>query len=633
MCCPINPEPPVIPKVDIKSILFEAKAIPLLRLLKYNIIDTVNRMYNTRRDSTLLSLLAGAFSFPLVLWMNSRFTVLYDYSYVVNTSWRWQQGQLPYIDQVVALPPGTFAVVAVFFNLLGTNSTVFAVIGALNGALSSFFLSEIYYKTRPSPYNSGTDIPRVVLLAGVFGVLNSQIVLYFPFYDCFAATGVLFLVYKIMGLKTQPGNFALFGVGIAATVPLFFKLNVGVFSITGATLWLIIEVLLRRKNKADFVFRSALSFLSGLLFLPVMFTAWLASESAIESFYSYVISSPASTKKIVSINQFFYNYSSSSTIILIVAVVLMVVRLDPNKRIAILYCIAYGMLSVPLFIGVITVILPNAWNPLNLIPEFAPTWIDVWPVSVLLGPLFLLIGVRNISKCERSVVVALLLSLSLVGFHMSQGYEGSSYATAPLVLAIFILLTQTLKQNLMPKFLKGATRLVIGVFPILFASWMLYYGMSGNRLASADILPIHQNQRIEVGPNRFIALSPDDAEAYRKLVIELRRYEGKQIAQFPMEDPMPFLVGDHIPWGVCAQADNNTCPRLDVLSTQLVHSNPEIVVVKLNTQLANPTLESWSQMALQLVGDCYAPVTFIGATYVIWESRIGTSDCLLALSN
>lgn len=590
-------------------------------------------MRTPRRPSLYFSASSGLFAFVLILWMSSRFTVLYDYSFVVNTSWRWQQDLTPYTDQIVALPPATFAIVATLFTIFGVNSTVFAVIGAANAGISSFLLSEINYRTSNELRNGRMAIAFQLVSVVVFGIVNTQIVLHFPFYDCFAATCILYLVYKIVSIRNLERLSVLFVIGICASTPLFFKLNIGAFSILGTFIWLANEMLIAKKIPKNNVIRAAFMFLSGLLLLPAIFLCWLISEGALNSFVRYVVVGPATSKSIFSLNQIFFNFTSTSAIILVIGVVIKIARLSAFSQTKLLATITYAILSIPLLLGLIILVFPNIWNPLDLVPELSPTWIDIWPVSVLLGPLLLVYSGKSLDHSDDHRFVVLLLSLTLIGFHMSQGFEGSSYATAPIVMSLFFLVSQS-RMNISKGFeLRKLSALITVIFPVLFATWILHYGLSGNRLATADILPIKENVIIGGDINRFVALKSDGASAYRALINELKKYKGQTILELPMEDPMPFLFADHVPWGLCAQADNNTCPQMDRMSIQMTEEPPSVVIVKTKTQLANQRLEFWSQQMILRVENCYVQKSVIGSNYVIWESAIDTKKCLQAFNH
>jgi hypothetical protein len=589
-------------------------------------------MRTPRRPSLYFSASSGLFAFVLILWMSSRFTVLYDYSFVVNTSWRWQQGLTPYIDQIVALPPATFAIVATLFTIFGVNSTVFAVIGAANAGASSFLLSEIYYKTVNEPRKGLATFAVRIVSVGVFGVLNTQIVLQFPFYDCFAATCILYLVYKIVSFEHPGRRSSLFAIGVVASMPLFFKLNVGAFSILGTCIWLFSEMyIVKRIAKSDRL-HVACAFFSGLLMLPFIFLLWLLSEQAFRSFIMYAISGPTSTKSVFSLEQVQFNITSSSGLIVFIATMIGLSRMPATAKGNLLVSITYAIMSTPLFMGLLILVFPNIWNPLDLVPEISPTWIDIWPVSVLLGPLLLFFSSKKIDNGDKHRYVVVLLSLTLIGFHMSQGFEGSSYATAPIVMSLFFLVSQS-RMNISKRVeLRKLSALITVIFPALFAAWMLQYGLSGNRLAYADILPIKENVIVGGETNRFIALKSDDATAFGELINELEKYKGRTVLELPMEDPMPFLIEEHIPWGLCAQADNNTCPQIDRMSIQMTEEPPSVVIIKTKTQLANQGLEFWSQQMILRVENCYVQKSVIGSNYVIWESAIDTKKCLQAFN-
>ena len=73
----------------------------------------------------------------VVLWQNSRLTVLWDLSYVLDGSWRIALGQVPYRDFPFVHPPITFLIQAALMRVAGSVFFHHVLYAAVVGGLGT----------------------------------------------------------------------------------------------------------------------------------------------------------------------------------------------------------------------------------------------------------------------------------------------------------------------------------------------------------------------------------------------------------------------------------------------------------------------------------------------------------------
>src|SRR5579862_9288222 len=88
------------------------------------------------RDFLAAVVLFGATA-AFVFWQNSRVAVLWDLSYLLDTSWRIALGQMPYRDFPLVHPPGTFLIQAGLMRVFGRVAWVPICYAAVVGGAGS----------------------------------------------------------------------------------------------------------------------------------------------------------------------------------------------------------------------------------------------------------------------------------------------------------------------------------------------------------------------------------------------------------------------------------------------------------------------------------------------------------------
>jgi hypothetical protein len=161
----------------------------------------------------------------VVLWQNSRLAVLWDLSYILETSHRIALGDIPYRDFVLPYPPLTFVTQAALIKLTGRvffhHVLYCAVVGGLGTVVTWRILLRIL---------SGIASARTLalLLSLPLTVLGIYSVFPHPFYDCDCTFAILLSLLLLQ--QAEAGGFRpwhTFFSGIVLAVPVFVKQNTG----------------------------------------------------------------------------------------------------------------------------------------------------------------------------------------------------------------------------------------------------------------------------------------------------------------------------------------------------------------------------------------------------------------------
>ena len=89
----------------------------------------------TRRRDVLAGVLLFAATAAFVFWQNTHIAVLWDLSYLLDTSWRIALGQVPYRDFPLVHPPLTFVIQALIMRVAGRMYLWPVLYAALIGGL------------------------------------------------------------------------------------------------------------------------------------------------------------------------------------------------------------------------------------------------------------------------------------------------------------------------------------------------------------------------------------------------------------------------------------------------------------------------------------------------------------------
>ena len=178
----------------------------------------------------LTDFLAGVFlffaNFAFVLWQNMHLAILYDLSFILETSTRISHGQIPYHDFPLPYAPVTFLVQAAIMKLFGRVVFHHYLYAAITSAIASLLTWRILLRLL-----ADTRLPRrliAFLLAVPLIFLGINSIFPHPNYDSDCSIMILFCIWMLLRVESKhfPRSVT-FACGLLLVIPSFIKQNTG----------------------------------------------------------------------------------------------------------------------------------------------------------------------------------------------------------------------------------------------------------------------------------------------------------------------------------------------------------------------------------------------------------------------
>lgn len=184
----------------------------------------------------------------VVFWQNFRLGILWDLSYILETSHRISLGDVPYRDFPIPFPPLTFLTQAALIKLTGRVFLHHVIYAAVAGGLATLLTWRIIFNL----LNERVPSARLVafLLSTPLVVLGVYSVFPHPFYDCDCTLAILLAIFLLMRLQRKDfPPLRAFLTGIAIVVPMFVKQNAGLAFLAATVTSLAFLIVLERRNR------------------------------------------------------------------------------------------------------------------------------------------------------------------------------------------------------------------------------------------------------------------------------------------------------------------------------------------------------------------------------------------------
>lgn len=378
-----------------------------------------------------LALILGT---SVVTYIGSRFSPLYDISYISKIGSQIIDGQVPYRDFALSVNPFVFFLFAGFQNVIENYGTALWVMTVLNTVFCIIGTCRVsLYMVRGLDQVGRWRFFHRTIVCLSAGVCSSQIVFPFAFYDTVASTLVVWVLVFLLRLSVHTNSRDAYIVGALLALSFMTKQNVGLSAMIGTLFFIGIprfSCALRR-----FYLDSPYPKIGiGIVSVLSPFLIYASLTSSFWAFVDGVFLDASNSKSVFSFSQVErYLYPSVCWLtvlgLLIVAIGSRLVRLQIIIR---LYAI--GLL---VSVGVLFV--------LDLRDRFSDsTNADIGSGTMwAMAPCFLLAGLlirKSRGNLSYSSSTCLFLSASLIDFQISQGPEFSSYATLPLMLLCLLSL-------------------------------------------------------------------------------------------------------------------------------------------------------------------------------------------------
>jgi hypothetical protein len=383
-------------------------------------------------------LLASA---AVVLWQNAHLAVLWDTSYILDSSFRISLGQTPYRDFPLAHAPLTFLIQAVLIRLGGRVFFHHVLYAAIVGGLGTVLAWRIVLHTLRDRLQAAWL--AALLLAAPLTVLGIYSILPFPFYDCDCVFSILLVILlmqrlpaeSIDGSQARPATALLRPLIAGATIPLplFFKQNIGLPLVLVALALVFLLLLVKLLRRAPALrpnpgVRELAAVLAGAIATLAAAGLLLHFSVGLGNYIHWTIQF-ASERRLPGFADMLGVYEESSLLWWVpsVAAALLLLR-SRFGRAFWARIVALGLLAAP-FLWTLGSLFLSA-DP----EDRASDLLALWPLLLVLsGALTLWNLCRHPSL--RAVLPAIML-VTINGTLLSQQLWGSTYAIWPLLVLL-----------------------------------------------------------------------------------------------------------------------------------------------------------------------------------------------------
>jgi hypothetical protein len=569
------------------------------------------------RDRLAAALLFVA-SAVVVLWQNAHLAILWDTSYILDTSVRISLGQLPYHDFPLAHAPLTFLIQALILRLCGRVFFHHLLYAAIVGGLGTVLAWRILLGTLRGHLRASWFVS--LLLAVPLTVLGIYSVLPFPFYDCDCVFCILIVILLLQRAETDSAASTTarallrpFIAGAALPLPLFFKQNIGL-PLLAAAFALVFMLLIARQLRRCPVSQGSPAALSAILAgaLGTLLAAglFLHFTVGVGNYLHWTIQF-ASQRRLPGLQAMLAVYAEPSLLwglsAIVVALVLLRSRFAKARWVRL---VVTGLLAAPF-----------AWTLASLFlssdaDDRASSLLALWPLLLVLSGALTLWNL-----CQNPGLRALLPAILLViinGTLLSQQLWGSTYAIWPLLVLLIAEMIAFLAsiepsgaaQETTPRsqFVAPALAAIISTTLVLCGG---LYIASEERLSYARLEgPVVRSAvpalRGMVVPGPFL---PDFEELLRFAAKEIPVSDG--LILIPGEDPFYFATG-RVPLFPVLLFDNATDPYSPAqLVAEARQRNIRWLIVKRELQLKeDPTPQR--EDALKALQQVFLPYRKLG---------------------
>jgi hypothetical protein len=505
------------------------------------------------------------------LWQNTRVAVLWDLSYLLDSSYRISLGQLPYRDFPFAHAPLTFLIQALIIKLAGRVYFPHILYAALAGGAATVLTWRILLKVltpiADRAWLLATLLAAPLIFLGIYGIYPH------PVYDSDCILAVLVAIWLLQ--RADESRTLNFLAGAASVLPLFFKQNIGGPFLAITLLSVAIIATIRRLQHSSiapqlWLFGGASAALIAAL-LALHATVGLHN-------YLYWTITFAAQRRLPGLGVVLGTYHQTSLLWTVPAAIaaIALLRIDGLRSKRWSRPAALLLLAAPFLWTIAALALTDDLS------DRADQLLSLWPHLLILAAALTVSNLRPRTLKTSPILNTLLPIILLAAIHgafLSQQLWGSTYATWPLLaLLIASLLTRvpTIARSLAA--IIAATFLLCGCLYATSHERVSYIHLDGAQ-AHATVPEL----KGLTTPGPWI---PGFEELIRFANDEIPGDDG--ILLIPGEDPFYFATGraPQFPILLFDPATDPYSPQ-QVLDQSLAH-NIRWLVVSRNLQLAAP---------------------------------------------
>jgi hypothetical protein len=369
-----------------------------------------------------LFLATAAFTF----WQNTRVAVLWDLSYLLDSSYRFRLGQMPYRDFPFVHPPLHYLLHAAIIRIFGLAYYPHIVCAALEAGLATVLTWRILFNLldplADRAWTLATLLAAPLVFLGIYGVYPH------PIYDSDTILAVLVALYLLQRANQSPiRNFI---AGAVCVLPLFIKQNIGLpFLLFTLAAVAIIAVALRLQRAS---IAPQLWFFAGAFATLAAAVISLHAAVGLHNYFYWTITF-AAQRRLPGLSLLLETFHQSALLWTIPAALAGVALLRSAKLHANRWTrtTAFVLLAAPFLWTIVALALTSDTD------DRSDQLLSLWPHLLILASVLALCNLRSLrtSATLHTLLPAILLA-TVEGTFLSQQLWGSTYAIWPLLMIL-----------------------------------------------------------------------------------------------------------------------------------------------------------------------------------------------------
>jgi hypothetical protein len=476
--------------------------------------------WRTRDAVAAAILFLGTAAFTL--WQNARVAVLWDLSYLLDSSYRISLGQLPYRDFPFAHAPLTFLLQALIIKIAGRVYFPHVMYATLAGAAATVLtwriLLHVLKPLAEQAWLVATLLAAPLTVVGIYGVYPH------PVYDSDCILAALVVVWLL--LRADEVSSRNLVAGVACVLPLFFKQNIGLPFLLITMMAVALVAIFRRLQRASVA--PQLWAFAGVSVGLVAALLIIQASVGLHNYFYWTITF-AAQRRLPGLSLILGTYHQTSLLWTVPAAVVGVALLRGKGRWR--NAAAFVLLAAPFLWTMAALAFADDAD------SRGDQLLSLWPHLLVLASALGLANLRpSVLKTSPTfeILLPIVLLATIHGAFLSQQLWGSTYATWPLLtLLIAVMLTQIPSLARPLAAVVAATFLLCGGLYAASHERLNYIHLDGT--VAHGSLPQLRGLN---SPGRWI---PDFEELIRVTNAEIPADDG--ILLLPGENPFYFATG------------------------------------------------------------------------------------------
>jgi hypothetical protein len=482
-----------------------------------------------------------------VLWQNSQIAVLWDLSYLLDTSWRMALGQVPYRDFPLVHAPLTFLVQASIMRVVGRHYLLQIGYAALVGGVGTVLAWRILLSTLRERLHAAWTVSLLLALPLIF--LGIYSVYPHPIYDSDCVFVVLLGLWLLQKYgndgSTEASYISENGAwngwirplltGAALVLPMFFKQNIGLPFLLAVVGGIALSLMVKRfRREWDAGSTRMLWILLGMGLGLSLACVLLQVTVGLSNYYRWTIQF-AAQRRLPGFGMVLAEFREPTLVWMLASagVGAVLLAMSSTRRFW-LQALASCLLSAPLIGSLIFLLCDRE------LEDRSDNLLALWPLVLIVAALVALFELRRGITLARLLPFVVLAAIQ--GTLLSQSLDGSTYAIWPL---FFILIAQMLA--VVPVTRMAGRWFAPALATVVCVTFLICGGLyaAGYERMNYIVIPDEPEAKATLPALRGMA----DRGSYLAEFEELVRFADKEIPAgdgiliLPGEDPFYFATG------------------------------------------------------------------------------------------